>query len=207
MNFPFSYTGELVFYKPEEFNTQHFVEQIKDKVNLLNTKGERITFTDSISYSKLPIKINLTVHDDNTSIHCRYKISLLENNIALLFSIVFANFFFYFQSTFLALTVLVLGVVFYTLNAAKISRNIKALIYTVIGINSDFDTSELWHQQQQWMKDKNLCPACGELKNNHSNICVNCGLYFSTKKPNIDQVNISSLQKTELNYKITKKKE
>ncbi len=205
MRFPFAYTGELVFYKPEGFDLNRFIEQIRVKIPTIEYSDEQLTFTANFSYSKLPVKIVLTIHDYGTSIYCSYQISLFENNTALLLSLVFTGFFYHFNSTLFAAVSLISGILFYFFNTIKISNALKALIYNSVGNIEEVGEPALWEMQQKWMKDKTLCPACGEPKNMYSNKCVNCGLYFSKKRGKFSNINTSVLGNKSVTYEVTKK--
>jgi len=206
MQFPFSYTGELVFYKPDEFDVDIFLTQIETEVNINSKDSSEVIFSAPFSFSKLPIKIKMRVRDYNAYIHCKYQISLFENNIIFLLTLTFAAFFLHFDNHAFSFISVVTGLLYYFFNLAKISNSIKALIYKQIGGSTDIGTPELWKQQKQWMKDTTLCPACGESKNEYSNKCINCGLYFDKNKPKINQVNTSISGNNEIVYEVIKKK-
>ena len=178
MHFPLAYTGEVVFYKADDFDINVTFEQIKSKVTVSTIKNDKIIFTAPFSFSKLPVKIVLSIVDDHTTVYCRYNISLFENNVILLLSIVFASFFYYFGSELVSGFSIFVGLVFYLLNAAEMSKSVKTLIYNIFGNNAEIGEPVLWEKQQQWMKDKALCPACGEPKNPYSNKCLSCGLFL-----------------------------
>ena len=206
MHFPFAYTGELVFYKTDDFNVDEFINQIESQLIVSEKNKQQLIFSTPFSYSKLPVKITLSVVDDNTSIHCKYAISLFENNMVFLLTATFSLFFFHFDNQLFAIASLVIGVLFYFFNTIKISNSIKTLIYNQVGGNADIGTPELWKQQQKWMKDANLCPACGEPKNAYSHKCINCGLFFSENTTKITNVNSSLPIGSEIIYEVTKKK-
>ncbi len=206
MRFPFTYTGELVFYKPEGFKMDLFIKQIQLKVSHVDFSEGQLTFISNFSYSKLPVKIVLTIRDYNTSIYCSYKISLFENNVALLLSLVFTIFFYHFNSILFAVISIVGGLLFYFFNLLKISNGVKALIYSSVGKIDEVGEPALWQQQQQWMKNKKLCPACGEQKNAYSNKCINCGLHFSKKKEKFSNINTSGLGNNSISYEVNKNK-
>lgn len=178
MHFPLAYTGEVLFYKPDDFNTTRFFEQIQSKVSVNYIDSEKIIFTAPFSFSKLPVKITLSIIVDNSTIFCKYNISLFENNVIILSSLVFAGFFYNFGSESISIVSILAGVIFYLLNTAEISKSVKSLIYNIFGNNAEIGEPVLWEKQQQWMKDKTLCPACGEPKNQYSSKCLNCGLFL-----------------------------
>lgn len=205
MSFPLNYTGELVFYKPEGFVTDAFIHQLKLKFNIENNITPFVFHTRS-SFSKLPIKVVFDVIDDNTSILCRYNISLFENNLVFIASLVFASFFYFNNSIDVSVIVIALGIVYYLANTSRISHFIKSNIYNILGSNIDYGMIDLWKKQKQWMQDPLLCPACGEPKNKYSNKCVNCGLFFTKDKQRVSQTNTSLSNSESINYEIKNKK-
>lgn len=177
MHFPFAYTGDVVFYKTDDFEVNTFFKQIQSSVSVISISDDKIIFTAPFSFSKLPVKITINVIDDNSTVYCQYSISLFENNVILLLSLVFAGFFYYFDAELITVTSILIGLVFYLLNAAQISKSIKTLIYNIFGNNAEMGEPVLWEKQQQWMKTNTLCPACGEPKNPYSSNCIGCGLF------------------------------
>ena len=178
MHFPFAYTGEVIFYKTDDFEVNSFFKQIQSKVSTSLISDDKIVFTAPFSFSKLPVKITLNISDDNSTIYCKYSISLFENNVILLLSIVFASFFYHFGGNLITIISILIGLVFYLLNAVEMSKSVKTLIYNIFGDNAEIGEPVLWEKQQQWMKDKSLCPACGEPKNPYSSKCLGCGLFL-----------------------------
>lgn len=206
MQFPFSYTGEIVFYKPDDFSFDSFVNQIELAFTNVKKENGELSFSASLSYSKLPIKISFAIIDDKVSIHCRYRISLFENNTVLLLSMVFALFFNHFHNVPAAIFAIIIGLGFYFFNTIKISNSIKSIIYNLMGGKTDIGKPELWKKQQEWMKDKNRCPACGEHKNAYSATCINCGLHLQKGKAEIKITNTSDQNNGDIVYEIKKKK-
>lgn len=182
MHFPFAYTGEVVFYKIDDFDPDLIFKQIQSKVLISSIKDEDIIFTAPFSFSKLPIKIGLSIIDDYSTVYCKYNISLFENNVIILLSLVFASFFYFFGSELISFFSIIGGVIFYLFNAIEMSKSVKTLIYSIFGNNAEIGEPILWEKQQQWMKDKTLCPACGEPKNPYSSKCVGCGLFLDKGK-------------------------
>lgn len=166
MNFPFVYTGELVLYKPESFNQQ----AVEQKLHNLNQVKSLVSFY-------LRVKTSL-IADDQTSIQIKYRISLFELNILFLFFLLFGLFFYWFDRHLFCVISIIAAFVFYFFNLAHVSRKTKDSILHILAIGSEIEENQLWKKQQVWMKDKTLCPACGEPKNPYAYKCVNCGIYF-----------------------------
>lgn len=195
----------MVFYKPESFETDEFIQQLIQKFNAENV-GNRFVFNSKSSFSKLPVKVYLQVIDDNTSVQCKYKISMFENNTVFISTIVFALFFYFNNSANASILPIIFGLGYFLTNTSRISHSIKSEIYNLLGSNIDYGMVDLWKKQKQWMKDPLLCPACGEPKNKYSNACVNCGLQFNKAKQKLSKTNTSSSQKKLVNYELLKKK-
>lgn len=204
MSFPFSYTGEVVFYKPDDFNTDEFALKVKQKFNV-EVVDEFFLFQSKSSFSKLPVKVKMSISDDNTSLHCQYKISLFENNIVFLAALVIAAFFYFNDNIAISVFAASAGLIYYLANTSRISHFLKAGLYNLMDSKIEYGTAKLWKKQKQWMKNPLLCPACGEQKNKYSNSCVNCGLVFSKSKAKPSQTNTSAAQNNAINYKLTKK--
>lgn len=205
MNFPLSYTGQVVFYKPEGFNTNEFVDAFIQRFNIQTAGADNMHFTASISLSGLPIKLWVSMVDDNVTIACNYRISLFENNLIMVASWIFAVFFYLNHLKFFSVAFLGVGLLYYLVNTAKISNSLKKEFFRLMGSKIEYGNAELWKMQKQWMKDKTICPACGEPKNKYSNACVNCGLVFSKNKIQMSQTNMSNLNTSTINFEVTKK--
>jgi len=196
----------MVYYKPDNFNFDQFAQQIESKVHGNKTSDNKLSFSAPFSYTKLPIKIVFNLRDDNTSIHFKYRISLFENNVVFLLTMVFLLFFKYHGVNTLGYLSIISGIIFYFFNTIKISNTIKNIFYNLVGGKTDVGMPELWKKQEKWMKDKTLCPACGETKNPYSAKCVNCGLYFNKKQTHFKKVNLSSSKENDVVYEVTKNK-
>lgn len=168
MSFPFNYTGEVIFYKPDYFDDLRVNKQLSviHKVQTL---------------ASFPLQVSIKPVIDKISIQVLYKISLFELNIIFLFVMLGVFFLNYIDKTAWAWAFLIFGSGFYLVNLMHVSRKIKVKITKILGFTDDQEANQLWKKQQLWMKNKNLCPACGEPKNPYANKCVNCGLYFTKK--------------------------
>lgn len=188
-HFPFTYKGELVFYKPDEFNVEIIQKDL----------GSKEIQIQSLFYFKT--KVKTTVFDDNVSINIAYYISLFEQNIIFLFFVLFAVFFYVFNANAFSTLSIISGGIFYLSNLMYVSKHTKLVLSEKTGLGSEIEESLLWKKQQEWMKNNTLCPACGEPKNSYSNKCVNCGIYFSKKAKNIDAASTTSGQSFTIDYK------
>ncbi|MBI9069102.1 MAG: hypothetical protein JEZ09_17525 [Salinivirgaceae bacterium] len=192
MTFPFYYTGEIIFYKPENFENTDFQKHFESG----NLKIKTLL--------NFPASVTFIINDENVSIQVLYKISMFEQNIILLFSFLMATFFYLFDANALSIISIFIGVFYYIGNLSKVSKSIKNLVYSYIGGNLSVEESTLWNLQQKWMKDKNLCPACGEPKNPYSNKCINCGIYLSKKTVKLESENSTTVKDIVIDYKIKK---
>lgn len=205
--FPFVFTDELVFYAPDDFEEQHFLQ---DLVEHFNARAEAYRFTAeaALSLSRLPIKIKLRYHPDPVAPKITILISLFENTIALLLFVAISLFLFQFNAVSVAITLLIAGLIFYIVNLHKTLSNLKLVLLKLAHANLDWGEPALWKKQQTWLKNPMVCPACGEPRNSYSSTCVNCGLYLTKAAKHTNSWSIStSVGNTSVSYQYEKKDE
>ncbi len=204
MRFPFSYTGEVIFYKPEGFSSELFLKSFYPQATIHDSGNGFLVFTTPITLLKLPVKVKIWLADDNTSIQCNYQISMLGNNLVILLGLLFMMFFMYFHAKLPEILSPVLAVFYYVLNTLRISSHLKKIIYSYLGFDNVAGKPELWQQQIKWMQDQKVCPACGEEQNPYSVKCVNCGLFLHKKPQKLNQINTSNPFFKDVHYEFKK---
>jgi len=191
MSFPLTYTNEISLYKPIDFNINLFVNKIRSKIPVVYVSGDKIVLNAPLSFSKIPLTVTITINDTELdTLYVKYNISLFENNIILILTIIFAIFFYYFDNNIIGTLSIIIGIVFYLLNTARVSKSIKSIVNELFNGDSEIGEPNLWSKQQEWINDYNVCPACGEKINLYTNKCLNCGLYLSeTSKKRYTNIN------------------
>jgi hypothetical protein len=180
-HFPFSFTDELVFYTPDNFNDSVFLKQLAKHLQIENY-GYQMKVHSNVSLSKLPVKIGILFLPDTVASKIIFTLSLFENNLVLLAGMLFSSFLFYYNSTTLAVLLLLSAILFYLINLHKSIQNLRKIAIDAAGTNLDMGEPALWKHQQKWLKDPSVCPACGEPTNPYSAKCVNCGLHLTKPK-------------------------
>ena len=176
--FPFVFTDELVFYAPDDFDENSYLQTLVEHFNARAIDYYFIAET-AVSLSKLPVKIKLHYHPDPIAPKITIRISLFENTIALLLFVAIGVFLFQFDAVSVAIALLIAGVVFYIINLHKTLSNLKSKLLNLAHANLDWGEPVLWKKQQAWIKNPLVCPACGEPRNSYSPNCVNCGISTS----------------------------
>ncbi len=181
MNFPFWYTGEVVFYKSDQINVAEAIDNIitENKGKILG--NELIIFQGHKGLFGLPSRIKLSLNTEGPTIHISYHISLFESNILLLFGMLFGSFFAYYNHVEYSFIAFIAGGSLYVSNALKLHIFTKELVAKFGSLTKNIEQQKLWEQQQKWIKDITVCPACGEPVNQYSANCVSCGLFFKGK--------------------------
>lgn len=207
MNFPFWYTGEVVFYKSDNINVSEAVSYIvsQNKGKAINNK--LIHFQGNKGVFGLPSRIRLLINTEGATIHINYYQSLFESNILLLFGILFSAYFFIYNHVEYSVIALLVGIGVYASNALKVNLFAKELVAKFGSLTKNIEQQKLWELQQIWIKDVSVCPACGEKVNPYSANCVNCGLHFKgkLKKRQNSGTNNTTNQRIKYNFKKTKK--
>jgi len=205
-NFPFYYHDELIFYKPDHFDGLGFMNELGKEFQGVH-HNNRITANLPVSITKIPIRVNIHYKPDNVTGNVSIALSLFESNLLLTFFLAFGFFFFFHQSHFFGTTTILAGILYYILSIHVSITAIKKSIIRISGITFDLGESDLWKKQQEWMKNEQLCPACGEQKNPYSYQCINCGIHFRNPNKQADNTAINTTGAPEVTYQYQKRNE
>lgn len=207
VHFPFSYMDELVFYTPEQFSASTFVNNLGKEFSI-SEQGYFMEFPSTVSLSRLPVNTFMEIQSDAVSTKITLIVSLFENNVILLLSLLLSAFLYYFDAFTGSTLSLIAGVVFYATNLHKTISTLRNKVLKIAGANLDLGEPGLWRKQQQWMKDPSVCPACGEPVNPYSHRCINCGIYlFNPKKQKQENSVNTSNGSSNIQYQIKPKHE
>ncbi len=203
MKFPFWYTGEMVFYKSDQINVAEAIDNIVCNNDGKILENKQILFQGNKGLFGWPSRIKLHLNSEGTTIHITYHLSLFESNILLLFGILFGSFFYMYNHVNYSVLAIIISCSLYIINTFKLSAFAKELVAKFGSLTKSIEQQKLWEQQQKWIKDIKVCPACGEPVNPYSANCVNCGLFFKGKKSkNHDTgVNNTNNQEISIEYK------
>jgi hypothetical protein len=205
-NFPFSYHDNLLFYKPNNFDNIGFIKELAKEFQALH-QHNIITADIPISITRMPIRVTMHYKPDNLTGDVSISLSLLESNLLLIIFLAFGFFFMFHQNLVFGIASIVAGVLYYILNIHVSITAIKKSIIRISGTTYDLGEHELWEKQQEWMKNELLCPACGEQKNPYSYKCINCGIYFSNPKKQVDNSMANTTGTDNVKYQYRKNNE
>lgn len=206
MVFPFWYTGEAVFYKSDEVNATEIIKDI-----VVNHKGESaddglFIFKGNAGLFGLHSFIKLKFDTRGTTVHVNFFTSLFESNILLALGLVLGSFLFLNDIFLLSSLFYVLGMLAYFGNTIWLNNYAKKIISPLGSLLRNVEEQELWEKQQLWMKNPDVCSACGEPVNPYATKCVNCDLQFSKKGKNIKHSSVSNTANANINFNIDKNK-
>lgn len=203
MIFPFWYNSELVFYKSDNTNYNVLLANMLKKNKGKQTSSDSFEWQSKKGIFNTRILVKFKINNDELTLHVRYFISMFESNILLLLGVVFALFFMFNNQTLLVVLSLVVGLLAWFVNITRVSFYIKKQFRVFGFFNNNVNRQYLWQQQQKWIKQKNLCPACGEILNPYSANCTQCGLAIqkNKKKLLLHQTNTTYNLPIKINYK------
>jgi len=207
MNFPFRYAGEMVFYRPEQFDRVRLVEQLSKEYPVTTKDQGIIHLTMSSPFFGFPVQAFVSVLEENSTIRVMYSISLIDTNMLFFLSAAFSVFFYLIRYPALSVFFGFLGVVYYGASVSKTSSKLKSDLKKAFGDITEPGEAELWQQQQEWMKNSEVCPACGEPINPYAATCINCGLQLNKQKKHNPVTRESLTDPITVHYTMKKGKE
>lgn len=183
MKFPFWYIGEKVFYKPDDFDLNKEAQKLLFDKNIRYGSDNFFIIQGNIGLLKMTSRIKFKIDTDGVTIQVNYYLSLFESNIFLLLGIVLGVFFSIMDKANFSFIALFLGLTAYILNSVALSHYMKNTIRHFGNLAETIEQQTLWLKQQEWIKDKNRCSACGEPINQYAIKCVNCDMHYKDKTP------------------------
>jgi len=205
MVFPFWYTGEAVFYKSGEVNSDEIIKNIVLKHNGETTDNETFVFKGKAGIFGLHSFVKLKFDSLGTTIHIKYFTSLFESNILLILGLVLGSFLYVNDKFLLSYLFFMLGFFSYFGNTIWVNNYAKKMIAPLGSLLRNIEEQELWEKQQNWTKNPEVCSACGEPVNPYALKCINCGMHFSKKRGPVHSAT-SHTANTNISFKIRPKK-
>lgn len=206
MVFPFWYTGEAVFYKSDEVNSAEIIKNIVVNHNGEPAGDDIFVFKGNTGLFGLHSLIKLKFDTQGTTVHINFFTSLFESNILLILGLVLGSFLLVNDLFLLSTLFYVLGVLAYFGNTIWLNNYAKKMIAPFGSLLRNVEEQELWQKQQQWIKNPDVCSACGEPVNPYAIKCVNCGMHFSKKGDAKTHSPVSNTANANIKYKIDKNK-
>ena len=207
MNFPFRYRGEMIFYRPESFNRAAMIEQLSaENLETIKDSGN-IQLSLPGPFFGFPITCRVEITEESSTIRVDYSIRLNETNLVFFLSLAFCLFFYLIRYPAISVLFGFGGIVFYLTSLSKTSSKLKGEIKKAFGEITEPGEPELWKQQQEWMKNAEVCPACGEAVNPYTAKCINCGLQLGKPKKHKPVTRESLTEPITVQYTLKKKGE
>lgn len=217
LSFPYTYKNRIKLFgetvndiKPNTFLIKRLLtEQLKLRaIKIISENVNSINYEAISEIFKFEYSVELTIENKSNDIDIFYEINLNKLiNITLIIVILIAflsvlsvNLFLIFAGLF--------SVVFYILNLVIINTQISNIIKKSLGNNLYIfnEIENITAEQEKWMNDPSLCPACGEYITIFDQNCPDCGLRIKQNNTKIP-VDISKYNDKKLNYHYKKKKD
>jgi len=201
LSFPYTYSDTITFS-----NNELSLKSLRNIIIKELTSGKISGYSENEEsgllklyspFLKIPFQINIEVTNSEISysVHLDYLIKIILAVIifSALFSYTSLSFFFWFSSLF--------SVIFYTLNILIINGFVNSYILKILKkYNLISSEKEIWtKEQEQWLNDKNRCPACGQYLSDIDLICPECGLHLRRNKHTIP-LDISKYKNEPIKY-------
>ncbi len=187
MSFPYTYSDKISFSEKQQnpndiknsterelINTYHFSPSENNKSQLFKVNSPFLKIPFSFELSVNTTEINYTIHLDQL-----LKIILIVIIFSALFSYASLGFFFWFASLF--------SVFFYILNIMIMNGYVRSVLSKILKTNklSVTEQETFSKEQEEWMNDKNRCPACGYFLSDIDLVCPDCGLHLKRSRHTI----------------------
>lgn len=196
MGFPFSYTGKIILNS----GSISYVDVENIKKQLQPADAEATAFFFQKGFLGLPVRFSIKSLMPKESNGIEYCMFLFETNTISLLGLVFTTFFFGYHQLYSAWFAATITLLFYSFSLAVNGHRLHKFLMQLIDANEESLLDEQWENQQQWLKDIAVCPACGEPANPYSDKCINCGLYLGKAPKSMGDQNSNSTESINYTY-------
>ncbi len=170
MFFPLQYTGVLNW-------------PIDTPSKAQNNLGAQPHLSNSNHYltdlTGLKILVTSNIQTTANYVSCLYTLHLFPLLLITLTGFLLGGLLYYTHQPTWALIALIMSVIYFASNFIYLHQKTHQYLNPLADAAS---ADTLWQQQQTWLNNNSVCPACGEPENPYSEFCVNCGLRLSHKK-------------------------
>lgn len=215
MAFPHTYKNKIELLdnkvKGNKLNSAIITELISNEISSVNpekfsVKDYIITYSSISNLFRYEYQIKLYVEKAGNDHNIIYEIDLEKVLRIIIIGIILTAFFSFLSVKYFLISAGIFSLLFYALNVLIISTSVENIIKRAIGNNNySFNDSEaVSPEQEQWIKDKNLCPGCGEFVTNIDLNCPECGLRIKKNKYSVP-IDLSKHKEKKIKYHYKKK--
>jgi len=213
--FPHTYKNKIELLdnkvKGNKLNSAIITELISNEISSVNpekfsVKDYIITYSSISNLFRYEYQIKLYVEKAGNDHNIIYEIDLEKVLRIIIIGIILTAFFSFLSVKYFLISAGIFSLLFYALNVLIISTSVENIIKRAIGNNNySFNDSEaVSPEQEQWIKDKNLCPGCGEFVTNIDLNCPECGLRIKKNKYSVP-IDLSKHKEKKIKYHYKKK--
>lgn len=215
MAFPYTYKNKIELLdnkvKDRKFNSAIITKLISNEIfsadpEEFEIRDNVIKYTFISNLFKYKYTVKLHVEKSGNDHNIIYEIDLEKVLRIIIIGAVLIAFFSFLSVKYFLISAGIFSLLFYVLNVLIISVSVENIIKRAIGNNNySFNDSEIISiEQEQWIKDENRCPACGEFITNIDLNCPECGLRVKRNKYSIP-LDLSKHKEKVLKYHYKKK--
>lgn len=215
MAFPYTYKNKIELLdtkvKGNKLNTSTIIKLVANEIVLSNpevfsVEDNYIQYSIKSNILKYNYKINLFVEKAGNDHNVIFEIDLEKVLRIIITGVILIAFFSFLSVKYFLISAGIFSILFYILNVLIISTSVENIIKRAIGNNNySFNDSEVISKEQEyWIKNENLCPACGEFITNIDLNCPECGLRIKKNKYTIP-LDLSKHKEKKVKYHYKKK--
>lgn len=191
MAFPNTYEGKIEDEIEQGLLNQLNIENIRMNVahffkekTTYNTKqydnSIEIKNTNPLFFFTYTAKLKLELSEKIT---VNYSFSLIELFKILIVLIIFAAFFSNYRAEEYLVVIAFFSIAFFVGNLFLIKSNLQKLIREAIAYSTKVKKTDFSKEQENWLLDKDKCPACGYDITIYDKVCPDCGIKIRNTAP------------------------
>lgn len=217
MSFPYSYSGKVHLFENSDGKALPDRFSLLSKINrfIREKEGKRIkrkedvfayTEKDTLFNIEYNIELELSIRRGDYTIFYKIEAEALLKVISA--AVVVMAFLTFFSITTYLISALIFAVVFYTANVFFVSSALVNKINKFTGnAEYSFEAGEnLSPEQKKWLKNPQLCPACGSFLSDFDIDCPDCGLRVKQNRHSVP-LNLSKYRENQVEYHYKKKED
>lgn len=207
MAFPLTYTAsfELNEYATDQFQlncqyiTNHIRKLLADNLYPKTTPTNQLTYVFKSEFLGFEFETTFDCQNNHQQLSVKYTADLVNLFKILVAILMVSALMASFSIDAYFIFAVVFSVVFYVVNIFFIDNQLRKLIFQIPGLSLD-KTERLSAEQLAWIRNKELCSACGTKISVYDLHCPECGLRLKQSQYLGQPLDVSKYQNAEIKY-------
>lgn len=215
MALPFVYTNTLISPQPVSAYPDKSGADLakaltrkfpREKLHQSVIQDDSVEFSSTLSLFNIKYDVSVQFFVENNYWKAKYTLQLNNVILVTLGALLAAGLFSKFTLNHFIWFSIIFTLIFYTINVWFIVAAVKNRIYQLaVFTGFDFDTAEkMSEEQQEWLQNKEQCPACGAHITEYHVHCPACGLKLPGPRKT-SPYNVSRINVRQINYNYREK--